>query len=200
MVDEKGIPLGEESTIILAADGYLKETSKQEHFVVNLSTSMAIDKLAQIHNCNVSRSAVGEINVVNKMNDVNSEFGGEGNGGVILRESHLGRDSLVGAALVLNRMSQSNIQISAIHNGLPSFELIKDKISIREVNFKEIIKKICLLFKNATLEKIDGHKFSWDDKWIHIRKSNTEPIIRIYAEAQEREHAAELIKKVKNIV
>ena len=200
VVDEKGIPLGEESTIILAADGYLRETRKQQHFVVNLSTSMAIDKLAQVHNCKVSRSAVGEINVVNKMNDINSEFGGEGNGGVILRESHLGRDSLVAATLILNRMSQSDIAISAVHGTLPSFEIIKDKISVKGIDFEEIIEKIIFQFKDAILEKIDGYKFSWNDKWIHIRKSNTEPIIRIYAEAQEQKYAADLVKKIKNII
>ena len=107
---------------------------------------------------------------------------------------------MVAATLILNRMSQSDIAISAVHGTLPSFEIIKDKISVKGIDFEEIIEKIIFQFKDAILEKIDGYKFSWNDKWIHIRKSNTEPIIRIYAEAQEQKYATDLVKKIKNIL
>ncbi len=197
VVNEKGIPLGEEYTLVIAADGYLIETGRKENFVVNLSTSIAIDKLAETYNSHVTRSAVGEINVVNKMNEVNSAFGGEGNGGVILRECHLGRDSLVGAAMVLNRMSISDSSISEIHSSLPRFEIVKDKIDIEGIDIELVIKRVNSLFDDATIDKIDGIKFTWDDRWVHLRKSNTEPIIRIYAEAPDQNQALVLIDQIK---
>ena len=197
VVDEKGQPLGEEYTLVLAVDGYLKETRKKEKFVVNLSTSLAIEKLAMRYKSIVKRSAVGEINVVNMMNEINSNLGGEGNGGVILRECHLGRDSMVGATMVLNRMSLSNSTLSEIHATLPIFKIVKDKINIDGIDVDNAIRNINSLFEGAKVDRIDGIKFTWNDKWVHIRKSNTEPILRIYAEAPNRNQAKELVDKVK---
>ena len=147
IVNEKGEPLGEEYTIVIAADGYLDELQQSEKFVLNLSSSLALEKLAEQKNSSVLRSAVGEINVVNKMNEVNSNFGGEGNGGVILRECHLGRDSLVAVTLILNRMSQSTDKLSEIYHSLPQFKIVKDKVNIDSINSEEIIKKANLLLK-----------------------------------------------------
>ena len=198
LVNEKGKPLGEEYTLVLAADGYLKDTQKTENFVINLSTSLALDKLAKSKGSSVVRSAVGEINVVNKMNEIGSDLGGEGNGGVILRECHLGRDSMVGATMVLNRMSQSEKPLSAIHQSLPQFEIVKDKVSLDGIDPDELIEKVDRLFSDAKKNTLDGVKFTWDDKWLHLRKSNTEPIMRIYAEAPTEEEAQKLVEKVRS--
>ena len=200
VVSEKGIPLGEEYSLVLAADGYLNDTKKNETFVVNLSTSLALEKLAEMKNSSVVRSAVGEINVVNKMNDVNSGLGGEGNGGIILRECHLGRDSLIGATMVLNRMSQTDDSLSVIHRSLPQFEIVKDKVSLKEINPAKLIEKVDSLFDDADKNTLDGVKFTWFDKWVHLRKSNTEPIIRIYAEAPDKAQAADLVASIKALI
>lgn len=200
IIDEKGEPLGEEYTIVLAADGYLEEINQIETFVLNLSSSLALEKLAELKGSSVVRSAVGEINVVNKMNEVNSNLGGEGNGGVILRESHLGRDSLVGVTMVLNRMSQSDEPLSKIYQSLPQFTILKDKINIDGIDSEDIVEKATALFENIEKNTLDGVKFTWENKWVHLRKSNTEPIIRIYSEAPEKEQAKDLIDKIKSLI
>ena len=200
LVDEIGKPLGEEYTLVIAADGYLKETQRIEKFVVNLSTSLALEKLAETYKSSVIRSAVGEINVVNKMNEVESKMGGEGNGGVILRESHLGRDSMIAATMILNRMSLSGSTLGEIHASLPQFVIVKDKISIQGIDFDNVIKKVTLLFDNSEIDTADGIKFTWDDRWVHLRKSNTEPIMRIYAEAPNHKQALELVTRIKKIL
>lgn len=200
IINEKGEPLGEEYTIVLAADGYLKEINQIETFVLNLSSSLALEKLAESKGSSVVRSAVGEINVVNKMNEVNSNLGGEGNGGVILRESHLGRDSLVGVTMVLNRMSQSDEPLSEIYQSLPQFTILKDKINIDGIDPEDIVEKATALFGNIEKNTLDGVKFIWENKWVHFRKSNTEPIIRIYSEAPEKLQAKDLIDKIKSLI
>ena len=134
------------------------------------------------------------------MIEVNANLGGEGNGGVILRECHLGRDSLVGVTMVLNRMSQSSEPLSDIHQSLPQFVIVKDKVNIKGIDAEDIIKKAVNLFENAEKNTLDGIKFIWKDKWVHLRKSNTEPIIRIYAEAPDKNQALELIDKVKSLI
>ena len=200
LVDENGIPLGEEYTLVIAADGYLEEINKSEKFVVNLSTSIALEKLAELKGSSVERSAVGEINVVNKMNELGSNLGGEGNGGVILRECHLGRDSLVGATMVLNRMSQSNQKLSQIFKSLPQYKIVKDKINLEGIDSDEVIKAVSEKFKNAQKNTLDGVKFIWKDQWVHFRKSNTEPIMRIYAEAPNKTQAENLVRKIKKLI
>ena len=200
IVNEMGEPLGEEYTLVIAADGYLKDTGRKEKFVINLSTSQALEKLAELYNSFVTRSAVGEINVVNKMIELNSELGGEGNGGVILRECHLGRDSMVGATMVLNRMSISDSPISEIHSSLPRFEIVKDKIDIEGIDIENVIESVSSLFDDAAIDGIDGIKFTWEDRWVHLRKSNTEPIMRIYAEAPDQDQALKLVNQIKNIL
>jgi len=200
LVNEKGVPLGEEYTLVVAAEGYLNERDKTEKFVVNLSTSMAIEKLAESKGSSVERSSVGEINVVNKMNEIGSDFGGEGNGGVILRDCHLGRDSLVGATMILNRMSQTDHTLSQIHSSLPQFEIVKDKINLKGIKPDKIIKIVSEKFKDAEKNTLDGVKFIWKDRWVHFRKSNTEPIMRIYAEAPDQKQAEDLVNKVKEII
>ena len=200
VVDESGKPIGEEYTLVVAAEGYINNRKKEEIFVTNLSSSMALDKLAEKHSCSVERSAVGEINVVQKMLALNSELGGEGNGGVILKESHLGRDSLVGVAMVLNRMSQEETKISKIHSSLPQFHIMKDKIILDGVDKNIVEKKVKSIFSDAEINSNDGLKLIWNDCWIHIRTSNTEPIMRIYAEAPSKKVAEKLVEQVKNCI
>ena len=200
VVDESGKPLGEEYTLVLAADGYIESMRSEETFVTNLSTSLALDKLADASNCSVERTAVGEINVVNKMNDIGSKFGGEGNGGVILRECHLGRDSLVAATMVLNRMSQSPKTLGSIYNTLPQYKIVKDKVSIEGLDKELLLNKVSNLFSDTEKNTMDGLKFIWDNKWVHLRSSNTEPIMRIYAEGTSEKEAEDLIFKVKSLL
>ena len=200
IVDEKGNPLGEEYTLTICADGFYHSTATASPIVTNLSTTMALDKVAELYGSRVIRSAVGEINVVNKMKEVGAELGGEGNGGVILPESHYGRDSLVGAALFLNRMAQDNLKVSEIFQSMPQYIMVKDKIELGSVDPQIAIDKIEAAFSDADPDTTDGLKLSWENSWVHIRKSNTEPIIRIYAEGETREIATKLVEGVKQIV
>ena len=201
VVDEKGRPLGEEYTLVLSVDGYINTLGVESAiFVSNLSTSIALDKLALNNNCKVERSAVGEINVVNKMNELDSNLGGEGNGGVILRECHLGRDSLVAVTMVLNRVAQSTYPLSEIYNSLPQFEIVKDKVSVDGIKSDDFLSKVNNYFKEGKKNTIDGLKITWQEKWVHLRASNTEPIIRIYAEAPIKKEAEELVLQIKSLI
>jgi phosphomannomutase len=134
------------------------------------------------------------------MKEVRAELGGEGNGGVILPESHYGRDSLVGAALFLNRMAQDNLKVSEIFQSMPQYIMVKDKIELGSVYPQTAIDKIEAAFSDVDSDTTDGLKLSWENSWVHIRKSNTEPIIRIYAEGETREIATKLVEGVKQIV
>ena len=200
IVDNHGNPIGEESTLVLALESYLKYYKDSQKVVTNLSTSMAVDVIAHQYNSTVQRSSVGEINVVEKMKEFGSTIGGEGNGGVILEESHLGRDSLVASVLVLNHLAQSNLPFDKILDNIPRYVMIKDKISLQnDIDLKHIK----TLFQNddVTFIEDDGLKIVWKDKWVHIRKSNTEPIIRIISEADNHEKAEDLIDHLKeNII
>ena len=197
VVSNMGKPIGDEYTLALAADGYIRQKKSKETFVINLSTSMILEKIANKNDCKVISTAVGEINVVEKMIEIGAELGGEGNGGVILNESHLGRDSLVACALVLNRLAQTDESIHDIFLGLPQFVIVKDKIELSSNDLDDLISYSKNIFKDAEINNEDGTKFAWKDKWIHLRKSNTEPIVRIYAEAKDKTIAQDLIKKVK---
>ena len=199
IVNNFGQPLGEEYTLVLAAEGFLKEVGKGQDIVTNLSTTIALEKMAENNDSKVQRTAVGEINVVKRMIEIGSNIGGEGNGGVILKEAHLGRDSLVGVAMILNRLSQdADKSISEIHNTLPQFNIVKDKVQLDHIDESELIRTAKDVFINSTIDTTDGIKFIWSDKWIHLRKSNTEPIIRIYAEAPTIKDAKILIQKLKS--
>jgi phosphomannomutase len=201
VVDEKGRPLGEEYTLVLSVDGYINTLGvESDIFVSNLSTSIALDKLALKNNCKVERSAVGEINVVNKMNELDSNLGGEGNGGVILRECHLGRDSLVAVTMVLNRVAQSTYPLSEIYNSLPQFEIVKDKVNVDGIKIDDFLSKVNNYFKEGKKNTIDGLKITWQEKWVHLRASNTEPIVRIYAEAPIKKEAEELVLQIKSLI
>ena len=199
IVDNHGEPIGEESTLVLALESYLKYYQDSQKVVTNLSTSMAVDVIAHQYKSTVHRSSVGEINVVEKMKELESAIGGEGNGGVILEESHLGRDSLVATALILNHLAQSDISFDKILESTPRFTMIKDKITLQhDVDFNHI--KSLLENDDVSFIEDDGLKVIWKDKWVHIRKSNTEPIIRIISEADTYENAKNLITNLKKYI
>ena len=200
VVDENGLPLSEEYTLAICADGFYNTTNSSKPLVTNLSSTLALDRVAEKYGCSVIRSAVGEINVVNKMKEVNAELGGEGNGGVILSESHYGRDSLVAAAMFLNRMTQDTQKVSEIFKSMPQYVMVKDKIGLGSVDPQSILDKMEQKYSDVKSDKTDGLKLSWDNSWVHIRKSNTEPIIRIYSEAATLSEAEELVVKVKSIL
>ena len=200
IVDENGQPIGEEYTLTICADGYYKANPTATSMVTNLSSTMALDRIAEKYGKKVVRSAVGEINVVNKMKEEFLDFGGEGNGGVILPNSHYGRDSLVGAAMFLNRMAQDDKTVSEIFKSMPQYIILKDKIELEKIEPQSVLDKIESKYEHVKMDKSDGLKIIWENSWLHVRKSNTEPIIRIYAEANTKSEANLIIQDVKDIV
>ena len=199
IIDERGMPIGEESTLVICCDSLLIDRKIKTPIVVNLSTSMAINKLANNYNIEVIRTKVGEINVVNKMKQINAVIGGEGNGGVILPESHYGRDSLVATALLLNRLSMENITISELYSKIPHYQIIKDFIPTNKILDADFMYNIKEKLNPEIIDKSDGIKLIWNEKWIHIRKSNTEPIVRFYSESENVSDSKELIVKAKQL-
>ena len=200
IVDEKGSPISEEYTLVICADGFFTTTKSNDPLVTNLSSTLALDKIAEKHGSYVVRSAVGEINVVNKMKEIGAKLGGEGNGGVILPESHYGRDSLVASTMLLNRMAQTSNTLSNIFRSMPQFFMLKDKIDLGTIKPQQALDKIESKFKDTEKNKIDGLKLIWENSWAHIRKSNTEPIIRIYVEASNNNDALKLMNQIKGIL
>ena len=191
IVSNKGKAIGEEYTLVLAVKNYL---NFQESMVVtNLSTSMMLDDITN----KTIRTRIGEAHVVQKMNELNISIGGEGNGGVILKEVHLGRDSLVAVSMILSLLSISGKSISDEICSIPKYLMVKDKILL---NSKIDFDSLESIFDCDEINRLDGIKFSWSDKWIHIRKSNTEPIIRIFAEAPTKDEVDELVNTLKNYV
>ena len=189
IVSNKGKAIGEEYTLVLAVKNFIN--SQESMVVTNLSTSMMLDNIAD----KTIRTKIGEAHVVKKMNELNISIGGEGNGGVILKEVHLGRDSLVAISMILNLLSSSGKSISDEITNIPKYLMIKDKIHIdSKIDFDSLEN----IFDCDEINKLDGIKFSWPNKWIHIRQSNTEPIIRIFAEASTQDEVDELINTLKN--
>ena len=189
IVSNNGNAIGEEYTLVLAVKNYLNY--QKSMVVTNLSTSMMVESIVN----ETIRTRIGEAYVVQKMNELNIPIGGEGNGGVILEEVHLGRDSLVAISMVLSLLSTSEKSINDEISNIPQYLMIKDKIHIDDkIDFDSLE----TIFDCNEINKIDGIKFIWPNKWIHIRKSNTEPIIRIFAEAKTHEEVNELINTLKN--
>ncbi len=189
IVSNKGNAIGEEYTLVLAVKNYLNY--QKSIVATNLSTSMMLESIAN----ETIRTKIGEAHVVQKMNELNIPIGGEGNGGVILKEVHSGRDSLVAISMILSLLSSSGKSISDEISNIPQYLMIKDKILIDDkIDFDSLE----TIFDCNEINKIDGIKFIWPNKWIHIRKSNTEPIIRIFAEAKTQEEVNELINTLKN--
>ena len=196
-IREDGIAFGEEYTLVAAADYVLSQ--KPGNTVSNLSSTRALSDITYKHNNQYFTSAVGEVNVVNAMKEHNAIIGGEGNGGVILSELHYGRDALVGIALVLSHLAIANKTLSELAEEYPAYTIIKDKIDLSTgVDIGFIFERLGLAFQNEKISRIDGLKIDFESGWVHVRKSNTEPIIRIYAEARSSEKANDLINLVRS--
>ena len=203
LITDKGEPFSEENTITTVTNFVLKNTkSKSRSVTVNLSTSRSVDDIALRNGAKVFRSPVGEINVVKEMQRNGSVIGGEGSGGVIFPELHYGRDSIIGIALILNEFADSNKKISEYKNSLPQYFISKTKLE--NVKYPEkILKNIEKKYRKDNdvikIWKNDGLKIDFKNYWVHMRKSNTEPIIRIITEAGSKAEAEELQKKFSDI-
>lgn len=197
---EDGNPFGEEYTLVAITDYILQKESGD--VVSNLSSTNALGMVAGKHGVKRYTSAVGEVNVVRKMKEVNAVIGGEGNGGVIYPQLHYGRDALVGIALFLSFLAQKGgTTVSDLRKTYPDFALLKDRHPLPDdVSFDQLRSTISKLFPDAKIDETDGLYFSFADGWLHIRKSNTEPIIRIYAEAKTMDRARDIIDQVKTVI
>jgi len=200
LITEKGKPFGEENTITMAVNHVLRiQSGSGKNVTVNLSTTRSVENVALKFKSEVFRSPVGEINVVNEMKRRRSLIGGEGSGGIIYPELHYGRDSLAGIALVLNELSDSEKSLSEYRSGLPVYYIYKSKIeNIKDPDkvLKKIREKYSMGNNNVKINTDDGLKLDFQDHWIHLRKSNTEPIIRIITEADSAKEAVMINKKI----
>ena len=196
LITDKGEPFIEENTITLSAKHVLSKT--KGNVVVNLSTTRAVDDIANAQNCKVFRAPVGEANVVKLMKEVNAVIGGEGSGGVIYPELHYGRDALVGTVLTLEHLAMQNKKLSQIKDELPQYFIAKKKIELKNVNPDKIIEQVKEKYKSEKINTEDGLRIDFDNHWVHFRKSNTEPIIRCIAEAKTEAEANLFIDKYFN--
>ena len=198
-VMENGEMFVEEYTLVAVADYVLSNTPGPA--VSNLSSSRALRDVALDHNCPYQASAVGEVNVTTLMKKINAVIGGEGNGGVIYPELHYGRDALVGVALFLTLLAKSGMKVSELKKTYPQYEIAKTKLQLTpDMDVDAILAAVEKHYANEKLTTIDGVKIDFKDGWAHLRKSNTEPIIRIYSEAHTMEEAEKLGNDVKKIV
>jgi len=199
MICEDGTMYGEEYTLVTVADYVLKHTSGNT--VSNLSSTRALRDVTRKYGMQYNAAAVGEVNVVTKMKETNAVIGGEGNGGVIYPESHYGRDALVGIALFLSHLAHEGKKVSELRASYPNYYIAKNRIDLTpQTDVDAILAKVKDLYKAEEINDIDGVKIDFPDKWVHLRKSNTEPIIRVYSEAATMEAADELGKQIMDIV
>lgn len=196
---EDGTMFGEEYTLVSVADYVLSHTPGNT--VSNLSSTRALRDVTERHGGKYMASAVGEVNVTTQMKAVHAVIGGEGNGGVIYPESHYGRDALVGIALFLSSLAHKGCKVSELRKSFPTYYIAKNRIDLTpSTDVDAILTKVKELYKNETVNDIDGVKIDFADKWVHLRKSNTEPIIRVYSEAATPEEADALGKTLMQVV
>ena len=199
---EDGKMFGEEYTLVSVADYVLSHT--KGNTVSNLSSTRALRDVTEKHGGQYTAAAVGEVNVTTKMKEVGAVIGGEGNGGVIYPESHYGRDALVGIALFLSSLAQKGCKVSELRATFPDYQIAKNRIDLTpDTDVDAILVKVKEMFakdNSAVVNDIDGVKIDFPDRWVHLRKSNTEPIIRVYSEAQTMRQADELGKKLMQVV
>ena len=199
---EDGKMFGEEYTLVSVADYVLSHT--KGNTVSNLSSTRALRDVTEKHGGQYTAAAVGEVNVTTKMKEVGAVIGGEGNGGVIYPESHYGRDALVGIALFLSSLAQKGCTVSELRSTFPDYQIAKNRIDLTpETDVDAILVKVKEMFakdNSAVVNDIDGVKIDFPDRWVHLRKSNTEPIIRVYSEAQTMELADDLGKQLMQVV
>ncbi len=194
-ISEDGEMFGEEYTLVACADFVLGKTPGNT--VSNMSSSRALRDVTNLHNGNYAASAVGEVNVVELMKKNNAIIGGEGNGGIIYPELHYGRDSLVGVALFLTHLANKNTTVSALRASYPEYYMSKNKIELTpQIDVDTILLKMTEKYKTEQISTIDGVKIDFESCWVHLRKSNTEPIIRIYTEAASQKLADDLALKI----
>jgi len=199
LVCEDGTMFGEENTLVAVADYVLQHTPGNT--VSNLSSTRGLRDVTEKYGCNYTPAAVGEVNVVTKMRETGAVIGGEGNGGVIYPTAHNGRDALVGIALLLTYLAKTGLKASELRDSLPQYYISKNRIDLDPtVDIFNLLQKVKELYKNEKVTDIDGVKIDFPDKWVHLRKSNTEPIIRVYSEAHTREEADALGKQMMDIV
>lgn len=200
LVDENGNLFGEEYTQVMAFDLLLSK--KSGDIATNLSSSRASDDIAKRYGQLCHRSAVGEINVVKVMQEKNAVIGGEGNGGVINPDLHPGRDALVGTAMALQLLAEKKQKASVYRDTLPHYEMSKQKLELAAlgVDADELLNKVALAFSDLKPNRVDGVKIDFDEGWVHFRKSNTEPIVRVYSEAKNKLKAEELAEKVISMI
>lgn len=201
-ITEKGEMFGEEYTLVSIADYVLSCTPGNT--VSNLSSTRALAEVTKNHGGNYTAAAVGEVNVVRAMKESGAIIGGEGNGGIIYPESHYGRDALVGVALMLTNIARCGKSMSELRAGYPQFYMSKNKIELTEkIDVDNLLEHIKVIYKSEQVTDIDGVKIDFATKWVHLRKSNTEPIIRIYTESGSEKDAADLaqdmIKQIRKI-
>lgn len=197
IISEDGSMFGEEYTLVAVADYVLSKV--KGNTVSNLSSSRALRDVTEKHNGKHQASAVGEVNVVQLMKDTDAVIGGEGNGGIIYPELHYGRDSLVGVALFLSLLAEKNIACTKLKEGYPAYFMSKNKVQLTpEIDVDKVLIEIENRYKSEEINTVDGVKIDFEDKWVHMRKSNTEPIIRIYTEAQTQKDADEIAKNFLN--
>ncbi len=198
-IDEKGHMYGEEYTLVTVADYILRHTPGNT--VSNLSSTRALRDVTRNYGMEYNASAVGEVNVVKKMKDTNAVIGGEGNGGVIYPEAHYGRDALVGIALFLSHLAHEKKAVSELRKTYPNYFIAKNRIDLdASTDVDAILAKVKDIYKDEEVNDIDGVKIDFPDKWVHLRKSNTEPIIRVYSEASTMEAADQIGKDVMNVI
>jgi len=191
-----GSMFGEEYTLVAVADSIL--TKKPGNTVSNLSSTRALADITNKHGMKYTASAVGEVNVVTAMKETNAVIGGEGNGGVILPDLHYGRDALAGIALMLDLLAGKGISISDLKKSYPDYAIVKDKIQLTpEIDVDHLLSETAKVYASDKLNTVDGLKIDFDHGWIHMRKSNTEPIIRVYSEAANAADAKELAQGIK---
>lgn len=196
LITGEGEPFGEENTITQAVKFILSK--EKGNVAVNLSTTRAVDDVASGFGCKVYRSHVGEANVVQKMKEVNAVIGGEGSGGVIFPRLHYGRDALVGIAITLQHLVEFGGKLSELKKTIPEYFILKKKIEVGNTNPDQIIRTLAERYSQFNPNTEDGLKIDFEDHWVHFRKSNTEPIIRIITEAKTEENAAALSQKYYN--
>ncbi|MBO5296414.1 MAG: phosphoglucosamine mutase [Candidatus Homeothermus sp.] len=199
IVMENGEMFVEEYTLVAVADYVLSHTPGST--VSNLSSSRALRDITNRHGCSYSAAAVGEVNVVTKMKETGAVIGGEGNGGVIYPAAHYGRDALVGVALFLTLLAKSGKKVSELKKTYPEYAIAKNKIELTpDINVDAILAAVKERYANETVTDIDGVKIDFPDSWVHLRKSNTEPIIRIYSEAPTMDQANDLAQQIKAVI
>ena len=195
-VSEDGEMFGEEYTLVAVADYLLGITPGNT--VSNLSSTRALRDVTKKHGGTYAASAVGEVNVVNKMKEVNAVIGGEGNGGIIYPKTHYGRDAMVGVALFLTHLAKKECTASMLKASYPKYFMTKNKIALTpEIDTDNLLQKVAEQYANQEINTIDGVKIDLEEGWIHLRKSNTEPIIRIYTEGNSETTAQNLSDKIK---